>query len=69
MSQKRMLAWEIPMENYKLYWTQGQYSSNIRIKALNREVEPYGFFLVKAPRKYYHALGRVLLPIAPCLFR
>ena len=38
-------------------------------KALNREVEPYGFFLVKALRKYYHALGRGLLPIAPCLFR
>jgi len=41
----------------------------IWLKALDREVEPYGFFLVKALRKYHHALGRVLLPIAPCLFR
>ena len=39
------------------------------IKALNREVEPYGFVLVKTPREYYHALGRGLLPIASALFR
>ena len=38
-------------------------------KALNREVKPYGFFQVKTLREYHHALGRGLLPIAPCLFR
>ena len=37
--------------------------SSVTSKALNREVEPYGFFLVNALRKYHHALGRGLLPI------
>ena len=41
---------------------------NISTKALNREVELYGFFPVKALRKYHHALGRGLLPITPALF-
>ena len=39
------------------------------IKALNREVEPYGFFLVNALREYHYALGRGLLTIASALFR
>ena len=33
------------------------------------EVEPYGFFLVKALKEYHHALGRGLLPIGSALFR
>ena len=44
-------------------------SKNDHGKALNREVEPYGFFLVKAIRKYHHVLGRGLFPIASALFR
>ena len=39
-----------------------------QLKALDREVEPYGFYLVKPLGKIHHALGRGLLPIAPCLF-
>ena len=35
----------------------------IDIKALNREVEPYGFHLVKPLGKIHYALGRGLLPI------
>ena len=38
-------------------------------KALKREVEPYGFFLVNALREYHYALGRGLLTIASALFR
>ena len=35
-----------------------------KCKALDREVEPYGFFLVKTLREYQDALGRGLLPNA-----
>jgi len=39
--------------------------SIVTLKALNREVEPYGFYLVIALMKYYHPLDRGLLSIAP----
>ena len=37
--------------------------NNVAGKALNREAEPYGFFLVKAPRKYRISL----YSIRPCI--
>ena len=40
----------------------------VTLRALNREVEQYGFFLIKALRKYHHAMGWGLLPIAPCFW-
>ena len=58
-----MLAEEFPISHVFVFDSLGGF------KALNREVEPFGIFRVKAVREFHYALGQGLLPIASALFR